>query len=170
MSGKRKDINGGATMKKLLCSMVLAMLTILSLAWASESRADQALTLTLERLSLDNVDDPPGRWQHEGGRVLCSDGTHIADYAAYRRVTFSGTSPQNTAMLTMTLFFIGELPPQNITLQGSHDFNSGVYIGSVSATSSDFAKVRGVSFSGQAGVTGTLTVKKLKKPEINPCP
>ncbi len=156
-------------MKKVICTTVLAVLTMLSLAWASESHA-QALTLTLVRLSLDNVDDPPGRWQHEGGEVLCSDGTHIANYAAYRRVTFSGTSPQNTAMLTMTLFFIGEAPPENITLQGSHDFTSGNYIGSVSAASSAFAKVLDESFSGQAGAVGTLTVERLGQPKINPCP
>jgi hypothetical protein len=140
------------------------------MAYADGKSKSQPLTLTLERLSLDNVDDPPGRWQHEGGRVLCSDGTHIANYAAYRRVTFSGTSPQNTAMLTMTLFFIGELPPENITLQGSHDFDSGEYIGSVSAASGDFAKVRDSSFSGQAGDIGTLTIDNLGKPKINPCP
>jgi hypothetical protein len=106
----------------------LAFTTVMALAvfvaWASDSQA-QSLTLTLERLSLDNVDDPAGRWQHEGGQVRCANGTHIANYAAYRRVTFSGTSPQNTAMLTLTLFFLGANPPENITLQGAHDFNSG---------------------------------------------
>lgn len=155
--------------KRFIMNLVrVLVISVLSFAWASESNA-LALTLTLERLSLDNVDDPPGRWQHEGGQVQCSDGRHVANYAAYRRVTFSGTSPQNTAMLTMTLFFIDEFPPQNITLQGAHDFSSGGYIGSVSAASSLFAKVRGASFSGIAGVLGTLTIDKLGSPSINPC-
>ncbi len=156
-------------MKKITIFALAILLGIASVVYADSASEAQPLTLTLERLSLDNIDDLSGRWQHEGGRVLCSEGTYIADYAAYRRVTFSGTSPQNTAMLTMTLFFIGELPPQNITLQGSHDFNSGIYIGSVSAASSDFAKVRDASFSGQADVVGTLTIDRLGKPRINPC-
>ena len=60
----------------------LAFITVMALAvfvgWASDSHA-QSLTLTLERLSLDNVDDPAGLWQHEGGRVHCANGTHIAN-------------------------------------------------------------------------------------------
>ena len=146
----------------------IVAISMLSLAWPSESNA-QALTLKLARLSLDNVDDGAGRWQHAGGTVTCSDGTHIANYAAHRRVTSSGTSLQNTAMLTMTLFFLGEKPPQNITLQGSHDFNSGAYIGSVSAASSNFAQVRGRSIQGQAGAPGTLTIDYLRQAKINPC-
>jgi hypothetical protein len=155
-------------MKKVICPMFVIVLIILSVALASESQA-QFLTLTTERLSFDNVDDVAGRWQHEGGRVLCNDGTHIANYALYRRVTFSGTSPQNTAMLTMTLFFIGNSPPENITLQGSHDFNSGDYIGSVSAASSAFTEVRDASFLGEAGAVGTLTVGRLGRFTVNPC-
>ncbi len=145
---------------------VLAI-SALSLLCSNQCQA-QALTLTLVQASLDNVDDSPGRWQHEGGQVFCSNGTHIANYAAHRRVTFSGTSAQNTAMLTLTLFFLGELPPQNITLQGAHDFSSGAYIGSVSAASAQFTKVRGETFSGQTAL-GTLTIDNLGKAGINPC-
>lgn len=142
----------------------------------------QSLTLRLRQSdNVYHVDDPPnssvshvppGRWQHEGGRVHCADhGKLIGDYIVYRRVTFSGAEPQNTAMLTMTLFFRGEHPPQNITLQGSHDFSSGNYIGSVSAASSRFAGVRGQSFSGVATTLGEslLTIEGLGEPGVNPC-
>ena len=143
---------------------------VLALSWTAADPAMAAsLTLTLQHLSLDNVDDVAGRWQHEGGQVFCPNGNKpIANYAAHRRVTFSGTSPQNTAMLTLTLFFLGGNPPQNITLQGSHDFNSGKYIGSVSATSHGFRHVRGQTFAGNAAAD-TLTIRRLGDRVVNPC-
>jgi hypothetical protein len=118
--------------------------------------------------------NPPGAWQHEGGKVLCSDGTQIANYIAYRRMTFSGTGPQNTAAVTLTIFFIGGTPPQNITLQGSHDFNSGGQTGSVSAASKGFEKLRSKAFSMVFAVVGQvfgweLTIENLGSPTINPC-
>jgi hypothetical protein len=151
---------------------IVALTTFLAFAgfvgWAAAESPAFSLTLTLEQLSLDNVDDLPGRWQHEGGRVFCPHGTQVANYAAYRRATVSGTSAQNTAMLTLTLFFLGENPPENITLQGSHDFSSGNYIGSVSAASQAFRIVRDASFSGATNV-GSLTIDLLGLPGINPC-
>ena len=148
---------------------MLGMLVV-ALSWTTANPAmAKSLTLTLNRLSLDNVDDVPGRWQHEGGEVFCSGGEEpIAHYAAHRRVTFSGTTPQNTAMLTLTLFFLGENPPQNITIEGSHDFNSGKYIGSVSAASRAFRHVRGQTFRGDTAVD-TLTISRLGDKVVNPC-
>ncbi|MEW5596632.1 hypothetical protein ABGT24_24635 [Peribacillus frigoritolerans] len=107
----------------------------------------RSMSLTLNRLTLENVDDAAGRWQIEGGQVFGGN-IHIANYASTKRIVNQGTSPQNTAMLTLTLFFIGASgqPPQNITLQGSHDFNSGNQIGSVSAASSSFASYIGHQF------------------------
>ena len=116
-----------------------------------------ALHLTLERDSLTNDDDPAGRWQYEGGQALDREKRHVANYAVTRRVTIGGTDAQNTAMLTMTLFFLGVTPPQNITVQGSHDFNSGNEIGSVSAASPSFASHIGKQFT-RAGGTNTLTI------------
>jgi hypothetical protein len=89
-----------------------------------------ALTLTLERTVLNNVDDPAGCWQFEGGRVF-EEKRDVGFYASTKRVVFGATDAQNTAMLTLEVFFL----PQNIVLQGSHDFNSGEEIGSVSAAS-----------------------------------
>jgi hypothetical protein len=137
--------------------------------WANTSDA-QSLTVTLTGASLTNVDDAAGRWQHEGGGVFCaSDNSHIANYALYRRVTTGGTDNQNTAMLTMTIFFLGRNPPQNLTLQGSHDFSSGRYIGSVSAASIPYTPVIGAAFVGNTA-TDQLTIRRLGQAGINPCP
>lgn len=96
-----------------------------------------ALNYKLVRECLNNVEDAAGRWQIEGGRVLEKE-RHVANYSSVKRVS-CGTHEQNTAMLWVTLFFIKEKPPQNMTLHGVHDFDSGGEIGSVSAASTAFA-------------------------------
>ncbi|MFT3935337.1 MAG: hypothetical protein QM726_17055 [Chitinophagaceae bacterium] len=105
-------------------------------------------TFTLVRHSLNNVDDVAGRWQHEGGEVFQKD-KKVGYYASTKRVTFGGTDAQNTAMLTLTIFLgkskIGA--PENITLQGSHDFNTGSETGSVSAASATQSSLRGKTFN-----------------------
>ena len=93
------------------------------------------------------------RWQIEGGKVL-ENGNHVANYSSVKRVS-CGTTQQNTAQLWVTLFFLGEEPPQNMTLHGAHDFNSGGEIGSVSAASSTFSKFIGKQFKR---VANTLTI------------
>jgi hypothetical protein len=95
-----------------------------------------SLTLQLARKALNNVDDVAGRWQFEGGAVALKE-SHIANYASVKRVTYKGTDQdnQNTASVTTTIFFIGAHPPESITLEGAHDFNSGNETGSVSAAS-----------------------------------
>lgn len=104
-----------------------------------------ALVYTLDRDCLDNVDDAAGRFQIEGGKVLDKAKKHVANYSSVKRIS-CGTQQQNTAMLWLTLFFIGEKPPENITMHGSHDFSSGGQIGSVSAASSAFAARIGKQF------------------------
>jgi hypothetical protein len=78
-----------------------------------------------------------GRWQFEAGSVTHNN-EHVANYSSITRVAFQGTDQdgQNTASLTITIFFIGSHPPESITLAGAHDFNSGNKTGSVSAVSS----------------------------------
>ena len=107
------------------------------------------LTVTLVRTSgLTNVDDAAGRWQFDGGEVRFM-GSVVARFARVKRVVFGGgTDVQNTAMLTITIFLLGEDPPQNVTLQGSHSFNSGQIIGSISGASSLFSDTVGVTFHG----------------------
>ena len=105
-----------------------------------------ALIYTLVRKCLDNVEDGGGRFQVEGGQVL--DGKskkHVANYSSLKRIS-CGTQEQNTAMLWVTLFYLGAKPPENITLHGSHDFSSGGQIGSVSAASTAFAAQIGKPF------------------------
>jgi hypothetical protein len=113
------------------------------------------LVLTLKRSVLQNVDDPVGRWQYTGGKVLVRR-RHVGYYIIVKRVVFGATSPQNTASVTITVFFKGKKPPQNITLQGSHDFNSGRQVGSVSAASTQFSGLIGAAFS-RAGNTLKIT-------------
>lgn len=105
-----------------------------------------ALKYTLVQECLDNVEDNAGRWQIEGGKVMQRD-RHVANYSSVKRVS-CGTHEQNTAMLWLTLFFLkgNRTPPENMTLHGAHDFNSGGQIGSVSAASSAFASRIGKRF------------------------
>jgi streptogramin lyase len=102
------------------------------------------LTYTLHRDCLNNVDDPGIRWQIEGGKMF-ENGKHVANYSSVKRVS-CGTTEQNTAQLWLTLFFLGSKPPENITLLGAHDFDSGDEIGSVSAASSAFSAYIGEQF------------------------
>jgi len=112
-----------------------------------------SLTYELVRECLNNVEDAGIRWQIEAGKVMQKD-KHVANYSSVKRVS-CGTQEQNTAMLWMTLFFLGQKPPQNMTLHGAHDFNSGGEIGSVSAASSTFAARIGKQFKR---VVNTLTI------------
>jgi hypothetical protein len=107
----------------------------------------ETMHLTLNQLSLTNVDDAAGRWQFEGGQVF-QENRHVADYASTKRVVTGGTGAQNTAMLTLTLFFIGQpqQPAEDMTCQGSHDVGSGDEIGSVSAASTAFSSYIGKQF------------------------
>jgi hypothetical protein len=112
-----------------------------------------SLTYTLVRECLNNVEDVAERWQIEGGKVMQKQ-KHVGNYSSVKRVS-CGTHEQNTAMLWMTVFFLGQKPPQNMTLHGAHDFNSGGEIGSVSAASSAFASRIGKQFKR---VVNTLTI------------
>jgi WD40 repeat protein len=112
-----------------------------------------ALTYILHRDCLNNVDDAAMRWQIEGGKVL-ENGVHVANYSSVKRVS-CGTEQQNTAQLWITLFFLGAKPPENMTLLGAHDFDSGGEIGGVSAASPAFAANVGKEFKR---VGDTLTI------------
>ncbi len=145
-------------MKVNMVKTILYLLTMSALLFSLSSFAyADSVTLYLNRNTLKNVDDTAGRWQHEGGKVYLN-GNYIGDYVVTRRVTYGGTDAQNTAMITMTIFVKGENPPQNVTIQGSHDFSSGKYIGSISAASSVYSFLIGATVSGDtAANTLTLT-------------
>jgi hypothetical protein len=94
---------------------------------------------------LNNVDDTAGHWQFERGRVF-EERRNVGFYASTKRVVFGATDAQNTAMLSLEGFFLPNMPPQSIVLQGLHDFNSGEEIGSVSAASASQAAHIGKQF------------------------
>jgi hypothetical protein len=104
------------------------------------------LELELKRLTLEGVTDKAGVWEFVGGQVFQA-GKHVANFAMVLRVVKKGTDEQNTAMLTTTLFFLGKQPPENMTLQGAHDYMSGDQTGSVSAASGQYAAYIGKGFS-----------------------
>ena len=115
-----------------------------------------ALTYELVRECLNNAEDAGGLWQIEGGTVVSGKNrAHVANYSSVKRVS-CGTRQQNTAQLWLTLFFLKGAPPENMTLHGAHDFNSGGEIGSVSASSPAFATHIGKQFKR---VVNTLTIQ-----------
>ena len=74
--------------------------------------------------------------------------SHSRAVLSLEAVTTCRPSGLNAALL-------GEKPPENITLHGAHDFNSGGEIGSVSAASSAFSAQIGKQFKR---VGNTLTI------------
>lgn len=104
------------------------------------------LNLTLQRELLTNDADVAGIWQYEGGKVF-KDGQQIAWYSSIKRTISQVTDVQNTAALTLSLFFLGSSPPDTITLQGAHSFNTGNQSGSVSAASKGLRIYIGADFS-----------------------
>jgi hypothetical protein len=119
-----------------------------------------SVVLTLSRVSLNNVVDAAGLWQHEGGNVM-KGGVKIGQYALHRRVTNGGTgAPLNTAMTSITLFLATAAgsAPQNITLQGAHDFGPGNFRGSVSAASNRYTWIHGGDAIYSSPGAGTLSL------------
>lgn len=138
-----------------LAMLALVLLPVALARGGGRGPSAASLTLRLERSNLRNVDDVAGRWQFEGGKVFEGD-QQVGYYSSSKRVVTGGTNAQNTAMLTVTVFFLGENPPENITLQGSHDFHSGRQVGSVSAASESRSPLIGRRFSRDGDV---LTVE-----------
>lgn len=129
-------------------SLVVAMLVLVGLLLLGAEIAHAQVTLTLTTTTdLTNVDDAAGRWQFDGGTVSLGEDV-VGNFARTKRVITGATSPQNTAMLTITIFFLGEDPPETITLQGAHSFNNGGERGSISAASAGLAGVVGITFQG----------------------
>jgi hypothetical protein len=112
----------------LLITAILAIAVVTSPAHAGTS------TLTLKRVTLNNVPDAAGLWQYEAGTVLLN-GKQVGAFAATRRF-ITGVNPPGD-MFTLTLFFSGN-PPRNVTLMGSWTTNPGGGIGGVSAASAPY--------------------------------
>ncbi len=135
-------------MKKI--KLNIATITLFALFFSGLTYADSA-TIDLTRTStLTNVDDAEGRWQYDGGEVRFLKKL-VGYYTRQKRVSFGVPASVNAASVSITVFLTGSsTPPQNVTLQGAHDFSSGNEIGGVSATSSDYSFLRGASFSGSS--------------------
>lgn len=137
--------------------IAFAMAILTAVCWAGDAVAG-SVVLQLVRISaLTSVNDTAGRWQHEGGNIL-SGGLKVGQYALTRRITNSGTtSPLNTAMTTITLFFATRsgTAPENVTLQGAHDFTANNFRGSVSAASNRYTWVQGGDAIYIPGATAT---------------
>jgi hypothetical protein len=114
-------------------STITAVLLLTALVPANAGTS----TLTLRRSSLTNVNDAAGLWQYEAGTVLVNN-KQVGFYGATRRVMPVLTTPLNTSMYTLTLFFRGANPNTNITFQGAWNFNPGGGIGGVSAASAPY--------------------------------
>ncbi|WP_341892995.1 hypothetical protein [Variovorax sp. YR752] len=116
--------------------------------------------LVLNRTTLTNVNDAAGLWQHEGGNVF-KGGVKVGQYALQRRVTTGGTTaPLNTAATTITLFFATAAgsAPQNVVLQGAHDFGPGNFRGAVSAASNRFNWIQGGDATYTSPAAGTISL------------
>ena len=160
------------------------LVVVFLLLFAASALFAGTVTLNLNRVGPRTISNyPGGKWEFEGGTLL-KGATTLGNYTLVRRVVNGGMP--NTAMLTLTLFFPGRppltiagrppqtipgrapqtiirnYPPQNITLQGAHDFVSEEFIGSVSAASWQFFFTRDGDFSGWfSGTTranGTLNI------------
>lgn len=106
-----------------------------------------ALKYKFVRQCLNNVDDVAIRWQIEGGDLF-QDNKKVGTYSSVKRIS-CGTVEFNTAQLWVTLFFKAKKTgnaPENMTLHGAHNFNSGNQLGSVSAASSSFSAQIGKQF------------------------
>jgi hypothetical protein len=132
-------------------------------AFCSSAAFAGNLTVLLVRATLSNDSDADGGglWQYEGGTVQNAAGTAtIGHYIVNRRVTTSGTQPDNTALETITMFFPSATSgnvPNTVILEGAYSYNTGQVIGSVSAVSSRYRPLNGDSFSGT--ISGTATTK-----------
>lgn len=106
-----------------------------------------ALKYKLRRQCLNNVEDVAIRWQIEGGDIYEKE-KKVGTYSSVKRIS-CGTTEFNTAQLWLTLFFKPKkqgAAPENMTLHGAHNFNSGNQLGSVSAASSSFSAQIGKQF------------------------
>lgn len=146
-------------------NLLKALLLVLPLMMVAQAHAG-SVSLTLNRVTLINVPDAAGLYQQEGGTVF-KGAVQVGNYVVTRRVTNGGTTAQNTAAVTITIFFLGVSPPENITFQGSHSFSTGRSIGSISAASVKYNWIRDGSYAASFGATTTLLVTWLGSSQLS---
>ena len=147
------------------------VLLIAAAALWSGSAFAGSVVLDLHRKSLINVTDAAGLTQHEAGTILKGT-TVVGNYFLSRRVDTLAAPLFNTGATHITLFFDpqpnGTSPaPDNVTLDGAHDFTSGGFKGSVSAASNPYSWIKGADASYSiTNSVDTLTIKWLASPEL----
>jgi len=147
------------------------VLLIAAAALWSGSAFAGSVVLELHSKSLINVTDAAGLTQHEAGWIG-KGATKVGNYFLSRRVDTLTNALFNTGATHITLFFEpqpnGTSPaPDNVTLDGAHDFTSGGFKGSVSAASSPYSWIKGADASYSiAGGVDTLTIHWLASPEL----
>jgi hypothetical protein len=133
-----------------------AALGLLAALPASAAFAGTA-TLQLTRTALTNVTDTAGLYQYETGTVSTATGALAGYYNVTRRVTSGGAAAAlNAASETINVILATTTPGpfNNLTLEGTHDFSSGAFAGSVSAAASKYS----FAIAGTAkAVSGTVT-------------
>lgn len=133
------------------------------------------LNMLLARATLSTDPDPDnnGLYQYEGGVIENGEGTtNIGHYIVTRRLTNSGTSADNTAAMTVTLFFPSATSgnvPNNITLEGAWSFTTGQFAGSISAVSARYRALNGLDATGLAQ-SGGITKLSIDYPGIDKVP
>ena len=127
-------------------TLVIFLAVSVLLVCATASYAAPITLILTTTTALTNVTDGAGLWQFDGGTVSLSG--VIGNFARVKRTVTGATSPQNTAMLTITIFFLGSDPPESVTLQGTHSFTNGQERGSISGTSRALEGAEGTTFQG----------------------
>lgn len=118
-------------------------------------------TLELTRTGLSNVTDSAGLYQYETGTVSTANGVLAGYYNVTRRVISGGAaSALNAATETMNVILATTTPGpfNNLTLEGTHDFSSGAFAGSVSAAASPYKFAIGGNATAVSGGVTTLVV------------
>jgi hypothetical protein len=143
-------------------SLKLLALLFIATLWSGSALAGTT-TLTLTRSTLINVTDGAGTTQHEAGSIS-RGATVLGEYFIERRVDTLPSPMFNTGAARITLFFKPKAggtstAPENVTIEGAHDFGSGGFKGSVSAASAPYNWIIGAdAWYTAAGGTETLHV------------
>jgi hypothetical protein len=135
----------------------LVLIATISCGLPHAGEAATSVTVTLARTTALNTSlDAAGSWIFDGGTVSVG-AVVVGRYArVLRTVLGGGTDVQNAAMVTMTIFLLGQATPENLTLQGAHSFTTNDAKGSISAASSSLTGAVGIQWT-LAGATNTLT-------------
>jgi hypothetical protein len=150
------------------CFGRFVLLIAAAVLWSGGAFAG-SVVLDLHRASLINVTDTAGTTQHEAGTIL-KGSTLVGNYFLSRRVDTLSGALFNTGATHITLFFQSEVinaAPENVTLDGAHDFTSGDFKGGVSAASNPYSWIKGADASYSiTGTVDTLTIHWLGSPGL----